>query len=224
MINLDANQVPLADRDEKTWPPCETNPLFRASTTMLSRLAEAVDGHRCGEPAYYVGRYWYTVATEGHRLFGPFKKCRDAEDFRAALPEPGEYGIFGPFYTMKETPKSTGHEVDKVVITFKGTAKKITLSGKEFDAVFWSASSLEKFLIPYYVSIGTVGEGDVLAQVSSDFDVLAHRPGSIWQTEVPQTSIDDVGEPLGIGLYALAPNGKGGAAFTAKLVSGGDDR
>jgi hypothetical protein len=224
MIDLDAKQVPLAEREDLTkWPPCDRSPLFRASTTMLSRLAEAVDGHRRGEPVCYVGRFWYDATTEGHRLFGPFSTCEEARDFRRCENlDPGEYGIFGPFYTKKETDARArgGRTVERVVVHFSDKTE-LCLDGQEFDAVFWSASSLEKFVIPYYVSIGTVAEGDILADVAQNFELLTHRPGSIWQTE--STARDEKGKPLGVGLYALSPDG-GAGTFKARLATGGDDR
>ncbi|HYR07004.1 MAG TPA: hypothetical protein VEQ60_04535 [Longimicrobium sp.] len=223
MINLDAHEVPLEDRDVTSNAPCETNPYLRASTTLLSRLAEAVDGHRYGRRVCYVGRFWYEPGKQGHRLYGPFRDCTEAEEFRESLPDKDEYGLFGPYYTKKQPLRAADtREVAKVVVHFTGTADTITLDGEEFDAVFWSASSLEKFLIPYYVSIGTLTEGNVLADVAENFEVLGHRPGSIWQTE--SKSLDHLGQPLGVGLYGLSPDGGGAAPFKARLVSGGDDR
>jgi hypothetical protein len=232
MSTIKSENLPRTKRSMNPNQPCES-PFLRASATLLSRLAEAVDGQRNGQPACYVGRFWYEASTEGHRVFGPFPDCDAAEEFRQTLADKDEYGVFGPFYTKKQMLPRDARVVKQVVVHYSD-GERICLDGEEFDAVFWSAASLEKFLIPYYVSIGTWKEAAILAKEAAKSSVLGHRLGSIWDKlklthattgeALSESELPAAREPLGIGVYALSPDGSGGETFTAQLVSGGDDR
>ena len=78
----ETHEVPLSDRTEPDTQLCDSAPFRRASSTMLSRLAEAVDGARIGTAVCYVGRFWYRAGDQGHRLFGPFRDCTEAANYR----------------------------------------------------------------------------------------------------------------------------------------------
>ncbi|HEU0013629.1 MAG TPA: hypothetical protein VFQ45_08080 [Longimicrobium sp.] len=218
-MNTKAREVPVKDRPRNSTAPCMTDPFYRASSTLLARLAEAVDGHRKGKGVCFVGRYWYDAADDGHRLYGPFDNCRDAQKFWDDNElDPEEYGIFGPYYT-KELVDPPGGEVREVVIRFKNPNKKeIVLNGDTHDAVFWKPAAVEKFALPYYMSIGSLKECQIIEQKAAAADVLAHKIGSGSSI---LTGGDAARNEKGIGLYGLTANQTGEAEV--KLLSGGID-
>jgi hypothetical protein len=190
---------------------CEPQPFWRASSTLLSRLAEAVDGNRKGEPVVYVAEYRYDPQWKGHEVHGPFETCKEARRFRKYEldDEAGEiYGIFGPFWTKKARSGTTsargGPMVERVVLHLTG-GRTIELHPEDADAVFWSAAAVEKFVIPYYVGIGTVEEGQTILGSLDDGVALVHRPGSEWRSETSRILVD--GKPLdedpGIGTVVI---------------------
>src|SRR5687767_2658895 len=85
---------------------CEPGPFWLASSTLLSRLAEAVDGNRKGVPVVYVAEKYYRPGKKGHEVHGPFENCDKARTAREKdlKDKKGEkYGIFGPFWTRTGT-------------------------------------------------------------------------------------------------------------------------
>lgn len=227
----ESHEVPIHDRRENKNGPCEKEPFYRASSTLLSRLAEAVDGFRIGEPVCYVGRYWYDADDSGHRLYGPFRSCEEAAAFRKAngLDEK-EFGIFGPFYTRAPGRRVGGaapapRVVKEVLVRFEDGGE-CRLDGEEYDSVFWSASAVDKFVLPYYISIGSLEEGNVLTDRAAGAYMLAHRPGSVWVLDGGSTVLDADSRTrsgFGVGMYAFRPAGDG-TTFKADLVSGAADR
>ena len=193
---------------------CEPQPFWRASSTLLSRLAEAVDGNREGAPVVYVAEYRYDPNQKGHKVHGPFKSCRQAARFRSndlKDPDGKTYGIFGPFWTLKgtsgTTSKVSGGPVVKKVVVHLDDEQTIELSPTDADAVFWSSATVEKFVIPYYVGIGTATEGTAILDNLDNGVVLVHRPGSEWRNESPGILVNgkrlDEDEDPGIGTVVI---------------------
>lgn len=197
---------------------CEPQPFLRASSTLLSRLAEAADGHRMGMDVVYVAEFEYQPGKKGHEVHGPFEDCVKARYFRETTlqdPDGKKYGIFGPFSTRNgnaERPKL--NPAVKHVIVCLEDGGSITINGKAADAIFWSRAAVEKFVIPYYVGIGTLEEGGTVLNTLDQGPIVAHRPGSEWRTESADISVN--GEPLdpdpGLGslLLKISTAGSGG--------------
>jgi hypothetical protein len=216
--------------------PCDPNPEYRPNTTLMSRLAEALDGYRIGSEVCFVGRYWYGPHSDGHRLYGPFKKCEDAIAFREAKQLPKDkFGVFGPFHTSNEDGWKIGQKrrgIKEVVIHYKdGTV--VALDGDKYDALFWSGAAAEKFALPYYMAIGSVQECVSMKERGQEADLLGHRIGSGTVMDAPV--LDENGrwipreDDLTVGFYAIdaehsdEPLIGGRAAVRTTLLSGGLD-
>lgn len=216
-MNIRTREVPANERQDAR--PCQPDPFFRASSTLLSRLAEAVDGHRIGKGVCFVARFFYDASDNGHRMYGPFASCEEAEEFWDANElDPEEFGIFGPFYTKEALRRASG-EVKEVVIRFKDEdIEDIVLDGDTHDAVFWKPAAIEKFALPYYMSIGSLEECNDIAERAASVDVVAHKIGSgssLLRGREAETKKQ-------IGLYGLttAPD----KTVEESLLSGGIDR
>jgi hypothetical protein len=166
--------------------PCEASPALNPSATLLSRLAEAVDGLRLGAPILLIAPFRYDPTKQGHRVIGPFHDCEAAIAYRDSKGlDPNEFGVFGPFYTR--LPRSDTNRlgtvrprVEKVVLHLEGGGE-ICLDGTKYDAVFWGDASVDKFLVPYYAAVGTVDEAILLRNQYEDGVVaVVHLPGSEW--------------------------------------------
>jgi hypothetical protein len=209
-------EVDVKDR-ARSDTMCEPQPFYRASSTLLSRLAEAVDGNRKGAAVVYVAEYWYRPDRKGHEVHGPFESCEDAYYFRAKElnDEAGKtYGIFGPFWTKKGWGDATARpgsspRVEQVVV-YLTSGQTIEISPDDADAVFWSPAAVEKFVVPYYVAIGTVEEGETILQNLDDGVVLVHRPGSEWRAQSPGIRVDgkrmETDAGLGTVVIGASPN------------------
>jgi hypothetical protein len=224
-----ATEVEIANR-HPSEAMCEPQPFLRASSTLLSRLAEAVDGHRKGKAVVYVAEFLYN-SKKGHKLHGPFPDCESARQFRAIelKDEAGDwYGIFGPFYTLNgpdvSMSKGEGPRVEKVVLHLTNR-KTIELSPGDADAVFLSRAAVEKFVIPYYVGIGTLAEGNAILDDLQDAVALVHRPGSEWRSESPGIYVSgnklEGKEDPGIGTVVIRATGEksGGDGVTASPLT-----
>ncbi|HYW05677.1 MAG TPA: hypothetical protein VE913_01905 [Longimicrobium sp.] len=203
-----ATEVEVKDR-VPSEPMCEPQPFRRASSTLLSRLAEAVDGHRKGKAVVYVAEFLYDKK-KGHKLHGPFPNCEDAREFRATElsdPEGNHHGIFGPFYTLNGGESSHPRVRVEMVVVHLTDGNTIELSPDDADAVFWSRAAVEKFVIPYYVAIGTYAEGGAILDTLNDAVALVHRPGSEWRSETPGIRVGgeklDREEDPGIGTVVI---------------------
>jgi hypothetical protein len=201
---------------------------------LLSRLAEAVDGCRKGVPVFFVCRYWYDANDEGHRLYGPYYSCEEADDARKERGlSPDEYCIYGPYYTRANDGWEIGSRrtgIKEIVVRYEDRSE-IVLNHEEYDAIFWSGAAAEKFALPYYMAIGTLDECNALRTRGLKADLLAHRIGSGTSTEFK--GLDPDGQPItvdedfGVGLYALklVRRGEvdGGTTLKGRLLSGGLD-
>jgi len=168
---------------------CEPNPYYRANSTLLARLAEAVDGNRKGAPVVYVAEYWYRPSGKGHEVHGPFENCQEAIQFRADIlgdPDGKQYGVFGPYWTklaQSGTVARRAGTVVKQVVVHLSDGQTISLDPTDVDAVFWSPAAIDKFVLPYYAGIGSVEEAAEIVKKLERGIILVHRPGSEWRTE-----------------------------------------
>jgi hypothetical protein len=153
--------------------------------SLLARLAEAADGTRNNEPIYFVAAL-KPVYAEGHDVIGFFKSIEEAATHAQAKPllECGRYMIFGPYQTKDEDYPPKG--IEKVVIHRKDR-DPVDLAGGKFDCVFWSLSAVDKFLIPYYVSMGDLATAEKIRCNFMKEEAIAaiHIPGSDIVNEIP---------------------------------------
>lgn len=142
------NSAPQKGANDYLW---KANKKLPAS--LITRLAEAADGIRNGKEIYFVAQLKPDPET-GHDVIGHFSNPDDAlkhPKAKVAL-ESGGYLIFGPFET-KDDEDYEPKNIEKVVIYPCGK-EPITLEGDKFDCVFWSLSAVDKFVMPYYTSLG----------------------------------------------------------------------
>jgi hypothetical protein len=162
--------------------------------SLISRLAEAADGMRTGKPVYFVAELEPDLET-GHDVIGSFATPEAVFDHQTAKEAvlSGEYLIFGPFQT-KDDPYYRPKDIEKVVIYPRGKSP-IVLDGMKFDCVFWSLSAVDKFLIPYYTSMGDLEKA---SRVRKDFI----KPKSIAGIHIPGSDIvnDNTSTPTDITL------------------------
>jgi hypothetical protein len=148
------------------------------SARLLARLAAAADGHR-KKKVFFVARY-----TPNENSFDISKGFADeselTEEWKAKL-STGEYGWFGPYRTDDGT--SDKIKVKSILIRTKDDTGDSTIELKdasEFDAIFWSLSTVEKFAIPYYTSLYGPAYADELRKrfLADDLYLMVHLPGS----------------------------------------------
>jgi hypothetical protein len=128
------------------------------SAGLLARIAEAADGARTGANAWFVARYEYDDEF-GYDVRGKFWTEAKADNWAADLTAKHgvQYGVFGPFVTEKDVPVPDAGNVTEIVLRWEtpsGQKKELILPAKGCDAIFWSRSAMEKFLLPYYVALG----------------------------------------------------------------------
>ena len=154
------------------------------SAGVAKRLAAAADGFRHGRPMYFVS---------GFRDVGPIQRFEGeegrvaAERVRREREARGEeVDVFGPYVTgaAPEAGARPGHEVLDVTVRVRlpdGSVQTRVLAGGDYDAVFWTRSAVDKFVVPYYA--GAVGLQQAV-RVSEDFSgdgvyMLAHLPDTV---------------------------------------------
>ena len=117
------------------------------SASLLRVLAEIADEYHTGDSVYLVAMYRYP-----HTVLGSFSSLREA---RSVQEDSGStYGVFGPYLTPRDAVADTSIRVTGVAITFQTPDGPRTRQVHEdVDALFLTASSIDKFLIPYYSRI-----------------------------------------------------------------------
>jgi len=116
------------------------------SATMLRALAEAADGFRTGRDVFLVADYRFP-----HNIIGPFATRPLAE--RARGDSGAYFGVFGPFRTaVDRRSDSATRVIDVTIVTETPQGRRDTIKVKPtvVDALFFTQSAVDKFLIPYY--------------------------------------------------------------------------
>ena len=127
-------------------------------------------------------------------------------------------GFLSDTVTEPETVLPPGAEgaavapkVDRVHVEMSN-GRIITFAAKHYDALFWSGSARDKFLIPYYVTLGSLEEGVMLRDSTTETSLISHRPGSRYVSGdndpgyLPESPEDGpTGAQGGIGLYLVIP-------------------
>lgn len=154
------------------------------SAGVAKRLAAAADGFRHGRPVYFVSGFREVGAVE--RFEGEEGREAAERARRAREAEGGgeKFGVFGPYVTGPVGSGPGGSpdaEVLDVTVRVKladGSTRTRVFGGGEYDALFWTRSAVDKFVIPYYA--GALGLQHAV-RISEEFagpdvHMLAHLP------------------------------------------------
>ena len=190
-----------------TFPNCHGKPM-RAS--LVSRLAEAADGIRTGNDIWFIARPDPHPDTR-HEVKGHFNTEQDAITAKTA--HGSNFEVYGPFHTPKDPDYDRTETIEKVVLHMKplggGATRELCLSGQDYDAVFWSMAAVDKFVVPYYVSMADLDEA---ARLRKDFGTvttvaLIHLPGSAYTNSAGECIDPRTQNNFGIQMVALRPVG-----------------
>lgn len=148
------------------------------------RLAAAADGHRDGREIFFQARF-EADAEGNYGVTGPLTREEAAQ---AVVPE--GYGIFGPFLTEPCTDDISRTPIRRVTLELEN-GDAVTFEGTRYDALFWSSSALEKFVVPYYAVVGGIERAQRLRDqlLNTDAFMIAHDPNT------EETLISVKGEP-----------------------------
>jgi hypothetical protein len=132
--------------------PNVPDPHPHLNSIQLRLIAEAASGLR-GEPVHFVGMPDGTIREVRHGQ--PGGDAHPGEEAKGVVPPPAEVVVV-PAYTENMVPDKPPLTV--ATIQAMGVAEPIDLLDLPgglgaADAVFWSESAVEKFLLPYYASV-----------------------------------------------------------------------
>jgi hypothetical protein len=157
------------------------------SASLARRLAEAADGYRDGVAHFFVFRY-NRVDDRFDKEFGSEDA---AEDYRKTLDAPDDFGVFGPFETSVVATRLV--PLTNIALTFTGGNDAVDPS--VFDSLFWTSSSIDKFLMPYYTHVWGAWEAAKLRDRLLSYRWVGHPPGS-YPTGQPAQGFFDAGTIL----------------------------
>jgi|SRR5438309_678660 len=150
------------------------------TATLLKVVGEAVDGYRTGRPVYVVAAYQFP-----HSVHGVFSTKDSAMTAKPRAGR--GFGVFGPYtapvdgggemrYAMIACPHYTptrykcptidsaftvpASQVDSVRVTVfasDGRSRTTTYQRTEMDALFFTLSAMDKFVLSYYGRLFGVG-------------------------------------------------------------------
>ncbi|HEU0076894.1 MAG TPA: hypothetical protein VFQ76_04540, partial [Longimicrobiaceae bacterium] len=156
------------------------------SAGVAKRLAAAADGFRHGRPMYFVSGFREPGVVLRFEGEGGREAAERARRSREAEGGGEEFGVFGPYVTApgRGPAAPPAAEVLDVTVRMKlpdGSTRTQVLGGGEYDAIFWTRSAVDKFVVPYYV--GALGL-QYATRVSEDFSgrdvyLLAHMPDTM---------------------------------------------
>jgi hypothetical protein len=117
------------------------------SATMLRVLAEAADVYRTGKPIFLVADYRYP-----HNVVRGFTSRAAAS--RVKADSGANYGVFGPYVTAEDSIAANAPKVTAIRITTKSSSDTQSVlhnvNPAGADALFFSMSAVDKFVLPYY--------------------------------------------------------------------------
>lgn len=140
------------------------------TATAARRAAEAAAGLRHGRQVWFVLRN-----DEPHRLQTHYSQ----EDADSALSSSGAgYVKLGPYMTPAETATGKKKKIEWIKVKLVGDPKEYSLDPEARDALFWSVSALDKFLLPYYTMVyGPERAAEIRNQyLASDAAFECHDP------------------------------------------------
>ena len=123
------------------------------SASLLRVLGEAADGYRTGRPLYIVADYRFP-----HTILGIFPSAEEARRVAA-----DSFGVFGPIVTPRAAEPDSGYRLVGVTLTYQvgDSTHNVPVDLNAVDALFFTYSAIDKFVIPYYTKL----YGPALAQV-----------------------------------------------------------
>ncbi len=156
--------------------PFDTSTVKPAS--LLRVLAEAADGYRTGERVWVVASY-----RAPHDIAGAFADPTAAA--ASAREAGGEYAAFGPYVTPARPTALVGNLVELRAIVRRpdGTLDTSVIDTGRHDALFWSESAIDKFVMPYYTSVYGVERAQELRQ---ELDLSWGFRHILWSILLPQ--------------------------------------
>jgi len=157
------------------------------SAGVAKRLAAAADGFRHGKPMYFVLGFRDPAGLQRFEGEAGREAAERARREREAKGGGEKFGVFGPYVTEPghgPAAAPPAAEVLDVTVRMKlpdGSTRTQVLGGGEFDAIFWTRSAVDKFVVPYYA--GALGL-QAAARVSEDFSgsgvyMLGHLPDTM---------------------------------------------
>lgn len=166
----------------------------RIPAPVIRRIAEAADGVRGREN-------WIAFSTQEEEPERPEEKGKHfvskaitrAEAEVEADQKPNRFAI-GPFETPKKST-NRNREVTGVKVESKAENNETVMTRhigpQDADALFWTESAIDKFLIPYYVQIHGWEYGREIAAAfdSPNVDALTHLPGSEYAAKLTTNPI-----------------------------------
>jgi len=135
-VLLTAGSIPAASAQQSA---------HMVSATMLRVLSEAADVYRTGRPVWLVADYRYP-----HNVLPGFTSRAAAQ--QAQKDSAANYGIFGPYVTPRDPIPATAPKVSRVQVTIQTSGGEQTqvVDPNKSDALFFSLSAIDKFVLPYY--------------------------------------------------------------------------
>lgn len=147
--------------------------------SLLRRLAEAVDGYRSGEALYVVAAWHFPHEVAGvfpsralameavrrrgldYAAFGPYFAPPDSGNemmvyslrLCPGLHEPDSYCPDTTLSLSQAVPYAAIKDITITIHSKDGTAVQSVLAPGEADAVFFTLSAIDKFVMPYYTRI-----------------------------------------------------------------------
>ncbi len=156
------------------------------SAVVAKRLAAAADGFRHGRPMYFVSGFRDPAGLQRFEGEGGRAAAERARKEREAKGGGEKYGVFGPYVTEPAPGPDASPEPQVLDVTVRvrlpdGSTQTRVFGGGEFDALFWTRSAVDKFVIPYYT--GALGL-DYAARLSGEFSgedvyMAAHMPDTM---------------------------------------------
>jgi hypothetical protein len=171
----DANEPTTThlETTEETGEGASTLP--ELTPALLRRLGEAAAGFPDEKR-----RWWTLRLNPADGNFDPNE--HDSEDLATSfINGKSGYGVIGPVVAPFGPGGIVQTHVTRVTIDFD-QGPSLTLDGKDYDAVFWGWPAVEKFVIPYYVSVSGIDYGKKIVAAAAEGDMLlAHAPDTEYR-------------------------------------------
>jgi hypothetical protein len=175
-------------------------------STGLRRLAEMADGGR--DEDFY-------IAVDADRKMVALREP----------PEPGKYKLVVPVHTSGAVPERRGIRKLTATLDDGRTVEIFPEAGLEVpDAMFWTESSVEKFLVPYYARVHSAASrvGDEVQKVKDVFNgkvrpygLPSHEPVEVFAlVHLPRSEYTATESALLSSLGVLYAVGGGEAVLT----------
>ncbi|MEO8199726.1 MAG: hypothetical protein ABI679_04310 [Gemmatimonadota bacterium] len=145
--------------------------------SLYRQLAEAADGYRTGKETFFIA-----MPTPPHDVRGPFASRDEAH--RAAATAGRRFAVYGPFIASRDSIPRRGSELVSVSLRFRTNRgdSVVQINPREVDALFFSLSSVDKFMIPYYVQVRGL---DYASRLRNQIIAFGSGPTCHWARTLP---------------------------------------